>query len=91
MSINSLQWSEPCSHISQDKHFFQGVPILIKWKRLAILLQKLKSGYLYLVATKYTVYKLGQEDLSYSLAWVNSIPSWLVWVEIECTMHEPLP
>jgi hypothetical protein len=28
--------------------------------------------------------------LSYSLALVNLIPSWLVWAEIECTVHVAL-
>ena len=38
-----------------------------------------------------TVYILGQKALSYSLALVHSIHSWLVWAEIECTVHIAMP
>ena len=37
------------------------------------------------------VYILGQQALRYPLALVHSIPLWLVWTEIECTMHDALP
>ena len=32
-----------------------------------------------------------QLDISYSLALVHLIPSWLIWTEIEYTVHVDLP
>ena len=43
------------------------------------------------ISVKPTVYSLGQWASSYSLALVHLIPSWLVWEEIECTLHVALP
>ena len=40
------------------------------------------------ISTLYAQYiVIGQLNLSYHLAMVHSIPSWLVWEEIECTVH----
>ena len=33
----------------------------------------------------------GKTLTTYSLAFVHLIPSWLVWAEIECTVHVALP
>ena len=48
------------------------------------------DGEEYIYKEKVTVYTLGQKALSYSLALVHSIPSWLVWIEIKCTVHVAL-
>ena len=37
------------------------------------------------------IHVLEQKALSYILALVHLIPSWLVWAEIECTVHVSLP
>ena len=43
------------------------------------------------VLIKGTVYILEQQDFNYYLPLVHSIPSWLVWAEIECAMYFALP
>ena len=35
----------------------------------------------------HSIHILGQKALRYSSSLVHLIPSWLVWAEIECTMH----
>ena len=37
-----------------------------------------------------TVYRLDSKDISYSLTLLRVFPSWLVWAEIECTVHVAL-
>ena len=45
---------------------------------------------MYNIHNIYYIYILGQLDLSCSVALVHLIPSCLVWVEINCTVHVAL-
>ena len=38
-----------------------------------------------------TVYIIGQQDLIHSLAFAHSIPSWLIWAEIQSALYVGLP
>ena len=41
--------------------------------------------------TLYPFYRIYISKVSHYLALLHLIPSWLIWAEIECTVHFPLP